>query len=117
VARREADAQEVFVVAEFDVVARVMLLDERVLEDRRFLLGRGDDGVEITDRLLENGDEVTLVGAGGLKVTADPTPQALRLPDVDDDALLVLEEVDARLHRQSGKLFLDPIRQHLGVAR
>ena len=45
----EADAEEVLVVPELDVVAGGVLLDERVLEDRRFLLVRRDDGLEVAD--------------------------------------------------------------------
>ena len=47
---RERRRQKLLVVAELDVVARLLLLDQAVLEDRRFLLGRGDDRLEVAKR-------------------------------------------------------------------
>jgi hypothetical protein len=111
---REPDAEEILVVAKLDVVARAMLLDERVLEDRRLLLGRRDDRIEIADGLQKEGNELPLVRAPGLKVASDAAPQALGLAHVDDAPLLVFEEVNARLGRKGVELRLNGLREHLG---
>ena len=67
----EAQADVVLVVAELDVVTGPMLLDEVVLEDRRFLFGARDDRVEVADRLLQDRDEVTVVAVALLEVRAN----------------------------------------------
>jgi hypothetical protein len=89
-----------------------VLLDEVVLEDRRLLLVGGDDGLEVPDGALEDGDERALIALGVLEVASHPRPQALGLADVNDRALLVLEEVHARLGRQPFELLEDGVGEH-----
>ena len=108
----EAEGDEVFVVAEFDVVLRAVLLDEVVLEDRRFLLVRRDDRVEVSDGRLEDRDEGAEVALGVLEVAPHTGAQALGLADVDDDVLLVPEEVNARLRREGVELLDDDVGEH-----
>ena len=112
VLRIELQRDVVLVVAELDVPARPVLLDEIVLEDRGFFFGARDDRLEVAHRLLEERDEVAVVTASLLEVAPHARPERLRLADVDDGPLLVLEEVDARLHRQRVELFLHRRRQH-----
>jgi hypothetical protein len=89
-----------------------MLLDEVVLEDRRFLLAARDDRVEIAERPLQDRDEVAVVARPLLEVRAHARAQALRLADVDDRALLVLEEVDPGRHGERVELLGDDHGQH-----
>ncbi len=108
----EPQRDEVLVVAELDVVAGPVLLDEIVLEDRRlFLVGR-DDRLEVTDGPLQDGDERALVAEGILEIAPHARAQALRLADVNDDRLLVLEQVDAGLRRQRVELLDHGIGEH-----
>ena len=107
-----AERDEVLVVPELDVVAGPVLLDEVVLEDRRFLLVGGDDRLEVPDRALQDRDEGAVVALRVLEVAPHARAQALGLADVDDDALLVLEEVDARLRRQRLELLDDGVGEH-----
>src|SRR5580704_19282885 len=82
---------------------------ENNLEDRRLLLVGGDDRVEVADGRLQDRDEGADVAAGILEVAPDARAQALGLADVDDRALLVLEEVDARLRRERVELLDDDV--------
>src|SRR5256885_6738451 len=104
------------VVAELDVVAGLVLLDEAVLEDRGFLLRRRDDRLEVPHRSLKERNERPFVARRLLEVAADPRPQALGLADVDDLSLLVLEEVAAGLRREGLELFEEGFVNHLRKA-
>ena len=106
------ERDEVLVVPELDVVPGPVLLDEVVLEDRRLLLVGRDDGLEVADRSLQDGDERAVVAVRVLEVAPHARAQALGLADVDDDLLLVLEEVDARLRGQRVELLDDGIGEH-----
>ena len=96
----EPQHQVVLVVLELDVEARLVLLDERVLQQQRLLLVRGDDRLDVGDDALEQRHEVAAVARGGLEVLADPVAQDRRLADVDRLAAPVLHDVDARRRRQ-----------------
>ncbi len=81
----EAERDEVLVVAELDVVAGPVLLDEVVLEDRRFLLVGRDDRVEVADGRLEDRDERALVaparpGSSSGRASAGSWPCRRRRP-------------------------------------
>ncbi len=91
VERAQPQRDEVLVVAELDVVARPVLLDEVVLEDRRLLFVAGDDGLEIADRALQDRNERAAVALRVLKVRTHARAQGLGLADVDDGALLSLK--------------------------
>ncbi len=90
---RELEERIVLVVAEDDVVAGPVLLDQRGLEDHRLELVGGDDVLEVPD-VADEGVGLGIAGAGLLEVRADTAPQRGRLADVDDLALGVLVEVD-----------------------
>src|SRR5262249_52410941 len=96
----DAKAKVALVVAKLDVVTRVVLLDEAVLEDGRFLFRSRDDGLEVADGPLQKGDERAIVSRGLLEVAPHPGSQALGLADVDDLSLLVPEEVATGLRRK-----------------
>ncbi len=76
------DADIALVVLEADVVARLVLLDQVVLEDERFLLVRGDERLEGRHPVDQEADLRALVAAA--EIAADATAQALGLADVDD---------------------------------
>jgi hypothetical protein len=109
---RDPQVQVLLVVAQLDVEARLVLFDETVLEDRRFLLGGGDDGLEVADRLAKERDECARVSAAVLEVAADARPQALGLAHVQHFPVLVLEQVTTRAGRKALKLLCDGLGQH-----
>ena len=92
-----AERQVGFVVAEHDVEARFVLLDQRVLKDLCLLGIEGDDDLEIAEEVVEVLDEVPGVVAG--EVAADAGAELGRLADVDDAPLVVAHDVDAGLAR------------------
>ena len=47
--------QVAFVIAKFDIVLWLVLFDERVFENGRFLLTGGNDRLDIDDRTNEKG--------------------------------------------------------------
>src|SRR2546427_6139785 len=102
---RDLDAHVALVVLQPDVVARPVLLDEVVLEDERFLVAGGDDGLEVRETLDQEAHLAALVAAA--EIGAHARTEARRLADVDDLAVLVLEEVDARPRRHRGELLLE----------
>ncbi len=97
VAEGELDVGVGLVVAQQDVEARLLLLDEVVFECERFVLV-GDGDVLDIDGLAHEGAGLG-VGLGRLQKVADRTrrAQVFRLADVDDLALGVLVEVAAGL--------------------
>ena len=117
--RIQPQHQEVLVVLEVDVEARLVTLDQRVLQQQRFFLVRRDDGFDVGDDPLQQRDEVAAVAGGGLEVLADAVAQHRRLADVDHLPARVLHDVDARLDRQAvqdlGQRL--PWRRDLGVAQ
>ncbi len=111
-ARLEPERGVLLVVAQLDVEARPMLLDEEVLEDRRLLLGLRDQGLEVGHHAVQQGHEVARVRGARMEVRPHAGAEALRLAHVDDDAALVLEQVDPGRRRQGRELVLDLTRQH-----
>ena len=96
------------VVAQQDVVARLPLFDEIVLERQRFFLVGDRDVVDVA-RL---GDQCVRLRVGQLvfeKVAANAIPQTLRLTDIDDAAPAVFVEINAGRGGKSGGLFLQRI--------
>ena len=101
-ARRDLDVGVRLVVAEEDVVARLVLLDERVLEGERLALGLRDDRV---DRLELGEHRLRLhVLRPRAEVRREPLADRPRLPDVQDLPLGVLVEVDAGLVGVEGEV-------------
>ena len=80
-ARRQLQVGVVLVVAEQDVVLRLPLLDQVVLERERLDHRVGHDHLE-GGRLLEQGVGLR-AGAAGSQVAADPVPQGPGLAHVD----------------------------------
>src|SRR5262249_31809201 len=68
--------------------------------------------VEVANRSLKQRDEVAVVGRALLEVAPHATAERLGLADVDDAALLVLEEVAAGRRRQSVELLDDDSGEH-----
>ena len=86
------------VVAELDIVFRVILFDQVGLEGQRLNLRRGDDELEpvdLTDHELYPGIEGTCF----LKVRTDPVPEGTGLADVEHLVLNPAHQVDAGLGR------------------
>ena len=113
-------AQVRFVVLEPDVVPGLVLLDQVVLENQRFLLARGDDGVEVAHPLHQEAHLVAAVAALA-EICAHARAQRLRLADVEHLARAIAQYVDARVGRGSGQLLIDGAgfvfeHQRLGIA-
>ena len=109
----EAQHEVVLVVLEVDVEARLVLLDERVLEEQRLLLVRGDDRLDVGDDPLEQRHEVAAVARRRLEVLAHAVAQHGGLADVDRLAAAVLHDVDAGRRRQA----LEDLGERLALGR
>ncbi len=91
---REPDVGIGLVVAKQDVVARLVSLDQIVLERQRFAFGIGDDELHVMDRcphLVQPRIEI----AGILEVTPHAVAKRTRLADIDRRSGDILVEVDA----------------------
>src|SRR5262249_6454152 len=89
--RRDLDVRIGLVVAEADVVARAILLDEGVLEEERLEIRPGDDRLDVAVA-AEKGRGL---GVGiAAEVGRDALLQGKRLADVQDFSLFPLEQVD-----------------------
>src|SRR5690606_32014379 len=106
-ARIQAQGEKLLVVAQFDGEARAVLLDQAVLEDRRFLLRRGDERLQVEDQARQELDEGARVAAARLEIAADASAQALGLPHVQNAATLIAKEVATRRDRQALQLLFD----------
>jgi len=91
---RELERYVRFVILKVNVVFRGVLLDEVVLQEKGLFLVRGEDEVHRVDRLRQRPrlDVLHVVA----KVTADTVVEVPGLAYVNDPAVAVLEEVDAR---------------------
>ena len=85
------------------------LLDQRVLEERRFLLVRDDEGLEIAHLAIEPLDEEARVAAAGREVAPHAAAERASLTDVEDVPLPIEEHVHARGRRQRVELRDDEI--------
>src|SRR5581483_7479048 len=108
-------AQVGFVILQPDVVARLVLLDEVVLEVYRLVLAGVHQGVEIPhpphqETHLEA--PVTLI-AVATEIRANPRTQRLRLADVQNFPGAVLEQIYAG----SGRNIIKPAKQRILVRR
>jgi hypothetical protein len=98
------DVGVTLVVLEADVVPGPELLDQVGFQYQRFNLGVGHDHLEVgrlQKHLLDAGAE----GAGFLKILADPVPEVLRLPDIEDLSRRILVLVDAGSGREVFEFF------------
>ena len=93
-ADRQLDIGISFVVAKKNVVARLLLLDQVVLERQRFLLVVDDDVVDI-DRLAQQSSGLGVLGGSFQKIRPQTRAQVLRLAHVDDLTVGVLVQVHA----------------------
>jgi hypothetical protein len=79
-----------------------VLLDQVVLEEQRLLRRRHHDRLDIRDRTPEEpGRHEEPLVAALAEVLAHARAEVLRLADVDHRGLGVLEQIDARLHRDA----------------
>ena len=109
---REVDAREVLVhrdrdvriglvVAQPDVEARLVLLDEVLLGEQRLGLGLDEDELDVVDRV----DHLVVPRRHRVgEVAGDPLADRLRLADVDDLPARVAEQVDPRAVGQGAAL-------------
>ena len=100
----ELDVGVGLVVAQQDVVARLPLLDQVVLERQRFFLVVDVDEVDLA-RLVDQRAGLDVAEPVLVEVTAHAGAQILGLADVDDRAAGVLVQVHAGEHRQLGGTF------------
>ena len=105
----EPQQQERLVVLQLHVVARLVRLDELVLEERRFLLAAGHERLEIDHLVLEARHEGPLIAAARLEVAAHTAAQRARLAHVEHHALLAVEHVDPGLGGQRVELALNEV--------
>ena len=106
IGERELDVGVGLVVAEQDVETRLALLDEVVLEGQGLLLIGNEDVVEI-DGLAHEGAGLGVGLVGFKQVRANARTEVLRLADVDDLALRIFVEVDARLGGEGADFFVE----------
>ena len=94
---RDRDERVGLVVAQANVEAGAVLLDEALLRQQRLGLGADDDELD----LLDGGDHLRVAGtAGNLRlgeVGGDALADRLRLADVHHAAFAVAEQVHPRL--------------------
>ena len=112
--RVEPQHQERLVVLELDVVGRLVLLDDRVLKQQRFLLGRGRDELDVDRLVLEEPQQEPSVAAGP-QVVAHARAQVRRLARVERAAVRSEELVDAGPFGKARDLAGDP-RVHRATA-
>ena len=96
--RRELDVGIALVVAQQNVIARLLLLDEVVFERQRFAFV-GDGDVLDIDCLAKQAAGLGIFGGAVEEVGAHPGAQVLGLADVNDLALGVLVEIYAGIGR------------------
>ncbi len=107
----DLEIEVLLVVAEDDVVARLVALDEVVFENQGFDFGVGEDEIEVGDA----GDEATGLGVesfGTAEVGTDAAAQGKGLTDVDDVAGGVVHEVDAGGGGEGGEFAVDQFGGH-----
>ena len=104
--RVEPQVNVVLVVAQVDVEARLVLLDEGVFEDEGFFLGVGDQEVDVHHRGQAEADMKARVAALRV-VLSHPAAQVLGLADIDDLAVGVLHQIHARRAREAFDLGAD----------
>src|SRR4051794_17464774 len=90
-----------------------MALDEVLLEVQRLYLRARDDHLDVGDPVRQRLDLGAAV-LGPLEVRAHARAERLRLADIEDVALPVAEEVDARLRREAFELVFEPVRHGHG---
>ena len=103
--RRELDVGIALVVAQQNVIARLLLLDQVVFERQRLALVGHDDVLDI-DGLAQQAAGLGVFGGAVEKVGAHPGPQVLGLADVNDLAFGVLVEIHAGIGRQSANFLV-----------
>ena len=108
----DRDVGERLVVAQPHVERRAVALDEVLFEVERLDLALRDDRLDRLDAVGHLADPLPRVARAGLEVRAHAGAQRLRLPDVENIALRVAEEVDAGLLRHALQLALDAVRGH-----
>jgi hypothetical protein len=94
--QRHGDARIALVVGEPDVEARLVLLDEVVLEQEGLRLARHDDRLQVGD-LPDQGGPLGRVAGIGTDVAGHAGAQVLRFAHVQDLACRAFPEIHARL--------------------
>ena len=91
---REFDVRISFVVAQQDVKARLVLLDEVIFERERFLLVIDENVVDIA-RFRDQRAGLDVRQLVFVEIAANARPQDLRLADVDDFPAAILVQIHA----------------------
>ncbi len=94
-----------FVVAQQNVVTRLLLLDQVVLERERFLLVVDDDVIEI-DGLAQQRPGLGVFAGAFQEIRTHSRAQVIRLADVDDLAIGILVEIHAGRSWQSANFLV-----------
>jgi hypothetical protein len=101
------DIRIAFIIPQSDIVARSMLLNKVIFEDKGFLLGICDDEIEA----LYHGHhlvQLRVVGMRSAEIRPNAVAQAGRFSYIEHLPRLILEQINAGLCRQRLKLFLQP---------
>jgi len=99
--RGDAHVGEALVVAQRDVVARCLFLDQRRFQQQRLILGVGQGDFDALD--LPHHAFDARIAAGAQEIAADALAQIARLADVEQLVAGVVHAVDARLRGQLGQ--------------
>ena len=99
--RVQPQRQKILVVGQLDVEARLMALDQGVLQQERLLFVAGHHCLDVRHHTLEQRHKIPGIARGRLEVLAHPVAQIGSLADVQHLAATVLHEVHARLGWQT----------------
>ena len=108
---RELQIRETLVILEMDVVARLVLLDQRGREDQRFHFVVGKDVFQAGD-FGNQAIRFWIQRAGFLEVRPNPAPQGAGFADINDFAPVVLIDVYPGRSGQILQLFLQLPHRH-----
>ncbi len=92
------DIRVALIIFEADIVVRLVLLDQRVFKQQRFQLRVGGDDLDIGDVAAQalRLNRIDIV----MEIRAHPAAQIDRLANIDDFAILIFVQVNARLGGQ-----------------
>jgi hypothetical protein len=88
--RVQSQRQEVLVVGQLDVEARLLPLDKRVFQQQGFLFVAGHHGLDVRHHAFQKRYEIPRVARGWLEILADAIAQIGGLADVQGLAATIL---------------------------
>ena len=113
----EVDLQEeeLLVVLEVDIEARLKFLNEPTLQQQRLRLVLDHVPIEVVDGIDQGVElEIPAHAPRGVEVLGDPLAKVASLPDVNDRAESVFVQVDTRTVRYRGQFISDVVSDRHG---